>query len=70
MCKSKSFTSHEKAIYWSKLNKLLPRQVFKNMNKLYYFDCNCGHTSDIILANIKNGGWCSYCCNPRKKFMR
>jgi len=67
MCKSKSFASHEKAIFWSKLNNLSPRKVFKNSHKLYYFDCSCGHTFDIILANANKGVWCSYCCNPQQK---
>jgi very-short-patch-repair endonuclease len=64
----KSFASHEKSKFWSKINKLQPNEVFKQSNKKYWFDCSCGHIFDIALNHLSGRNqWCSYCCNPPKK---
>jgi very-short-patch-repair endonuclease len=66
MCCEKSFASHEKAQYWSKINKLSPRQVFKVSGDKFWFDCaKCSHTFDCTPAHIKYGCWCSYCSNQK-----
>lgn len=67
-CFEKSFASHKNANYWSKENELLPRQVFKNSNAKYIFNCyKCGHEFKQSLDSISQGKWCSYCCIPIKK---
>ena len=61
-CYEKSFASHTKSIYWSKKNKLSPREVFKSCNKKFIFDCDqCKHEITISPNNISGGKWCSYC---------
>jgi hypothetical protein len=65
LCFEKSFASHEKSKYWSKENKILPREIIKSSYKKYKFDC-C-HKIEISLNNITGGKWCSYCCDPPKK---
>jgi very-short-patch-repair endonuclease len=63
-CYEKSFASHEKAVYWSNKNKLIPKQVFKNSNNKYIFNCNlCNHEIILRLCDIIKGHWCSYCSN-------
>ena len=64
ICFEKSFASHEKAKYWSNKNELTPRQVFKNSNIKFLFDCECKHEINIAL---NNGNWCSFCSNPPKQ---
>lgn len=65
-CFQNSFASNEKSKYWSKQNKLVPRQVFKNSSKKILFDCNCGHQFNTILSSITtNNTWCPYCCIPQ-----
>ena len=64
----KSFASHEKSKFWSKINKLQPNEVFKQSNKKYWFDCSCGHIFDIALNHLSGrNGWCSYCSPSPKK---
>ena len=71
ICFDKSFASNEKSKYWSNKNELTARQVVKNSNKKYWFDCDkCNHSFSSILSNInKNDGprWCPYCSTPCKK---
>jgi len=65
-CFNKSFASHEKVQFWSNKNKLLPREILKNSNKKYIFDCNiCNHENLIKLCDIAKGHWCSYCTNQK-----
>jgi very-short-patch-repair endonuclease len=67
-CFDKSFAPHEKAKYWSNKNKLNPREVSKNANKKYFFDCpDCKHEFEIALNNL-NGKeqFCPYCAIPTK----
>ena len=68
-CFNKSFASYEKSIYWSKTNTEKPRDLFKgNTQNKYWFDCyNCNHSFDSIIADIVQGSWCSFCCNPPKR---
>ena len=67
-CFEKSFASHEKAKYWSDKNLLKPRQVFKNSNTKYIFNCDCGHSFETNIDSItKRNTWCPYCCIPIKK---
>jgi len=43
-CYEKSFASHPKSEFWSKVNEIKPRQVFKNSYKSFIFNCNkCDH---------------------------
>lgn len=70
LCKSclyKSFASVDKAAYWSASNKLSPREVFKNSNQTFTFDCpSCHHEFDMILGNIiLENSWCPYCVNKK-----
>jgi very-short-patch-repair endonuclease len=63
----KSFASHPKSKYWSKLNELKSHQVFKGTGKMYWFDCNeCHHSFDMRILHItKDSVWCPYCSNRR-----
>jgi very-short-patch-repair endonuclease len=61
-CFGKSFASHTKSKFWSNKNKQTPRDVFKNSNKKFIFNCNkCIHSFDSTLNHIINGNWCPYC---------
>jgi hypothetical protein len=64
-CFNKSFASNEeKARYWSDKNVLTPRQVFKNSDNNYFFDCNCGNTFVGSLGNASSKNvFCPYCVN-------
>lgn len=66
-CFNKSFASNEKAKYWSNRNKKTPREVFKNANKKYYFNCNeCKHEISKNLNNIiSSNSWCCFCSNNK-----
>ena len=66
-CNEKSFSSHEKSIYWSNINKLTPRQVFKSSNVKFWFNCECGHLIEKTPGSITRGNWCPYCCFPPNK---
>ena len=57
--------SHEKSQFWSKKNKLTPREVMKVSRKKYWFDCNkCNHTFETIPYTVTNmDSWCNYCAN-------
>jgi DNA-directed RNA polymerase subunit RPC12/RpoP len=44
MCFKNSFASHEKSIFWSKINVKQPREIFKSSASKWLFDCcECGH---------------------------
>lgn len=63
-CFERSFASHEKSQYWSDKNKIKPRNILKNSNKKFYFNCNeCNHELVIRINNItsSNNSWCKYC---------
>jgi len=67
LCFEKSFASHEKKIFWSNKNEKQPREVFKNANTKYLFDClECSHEIEILLNSIStNGNWCCYCSHQK-----
>lgn len=70
-CFKKSFASHELVEYWSKKNKVSPRQVFQVTKEKYWFKCNCGHHFRISLLVLKHrGNWCPYCSTPPKKLCK
>ena len=62
-CFDKSFDSHEKKIYWSSKNEILPRDVFKYSHSKYLFVCESAHIFESILSDISNGSWCPSCKN-------
>jgi len=67
-CYINSFASHEKSIYWSKNNTLIPRQVFKGSGNKHWFNCDkCKHIfeKDIHSITGEKDGWCPYCFNKR-----
>jgi len=66
-CYNKSFESHIKSKFWSSKNILQPRQVFKNCNEKFLFDCKCGHSFESALNKINDNKWCPYCANPPQK---
>ena len=63
----RSFASHPKAIYWSDANIKKPREVFKQSNVKYTFNCStCNHNFDISLNNLVcHNRWCPYCSNTK-----
>lgn len=67
-CYEASLASHPYAKYWSKRNKLTPRQVRKNSNEKFWFECpTCSHEFEAILCNVViNGSRCPYCCFPTR----
>src|SRR5665647_197100 len=49
-CYDRSFASNEKSKYWSSKNNEKPRDVFKNCNSKYLFDCTvCKHEISVSL---------------------
>jgi len=64
-CYENSFASHSKSAFWSKKNTVSPRQVLNGSNKMYLFDCDCGHEIKKAICDVTNDHWCKYCCrNP------
>lgn len=62
----KSFASHPKSIYWSNKNEGRPEDYALNSHKVCEFDCECGHSFEMILRNINHrDSWCPYCCNKK-----
>jgi len=58
----RSFASHPKAKYWSKLNTFNPNVVHQGANIVAWFECiNCNHHFKKPLYEVKRGGWCPYC---------
>ena len=52
-----------------KNNKLMPRDVFKNTHKKYFFKCTiCKHSFNLQLncVSLRNY-WCFYCAKPSRK---
>ena len=67
MCFNMSFLSSDKAKFWSDINKVKPRQTFKNSHDKYWFNCNfCNHIFEKSLSSISgHDGWCPYCANQK-----
>lgn len=63
----KSFASNSKSEFWSSCKILLPRQVYKNSNKKFWFDCNkCYHEFECSLSKVnRDNRWCPYCANKK-----
>jgi hypothetical protein len=67
-CFNKSFASHEKAKYWSILNKTKPRDYTKCSGTKHLFKCeDCNHIIEKGLNDISRGYWCSLCINKTEK---
>jgi very-short-patch-repair endonuclease len=65
---NKSFASHPRSKFWSNRNNISPEFVSLNSHKKFWFDCECGHSFEKRLIDIKKyNSWCPYCCNPCKK---
>jgi very-short-patch-repair endonuclease len=70
LCFENSFASHEKSKYWSDINELKPRQVFKHTSFKYLFNCNkCNHKFNKNICSItsEQNGWCPYCINKTEQ---
>jgi hypothetical protein len=64
LCKSKSFSSHPKAIFWSSKNDKKSREVFKSSGSKYLFVCEKGHEFQSSLNDITyHNSWCPLCVN-------
>jgi len=59
LCFSKSFASHEKAIFWSSKNDCQPRDVFKSARNKYLFNCN--KCNNEFLKALYHKTWCPIC---------
>lgn len=63
-CFDRSFASSPSVKFWSKENKVSPRNIFKSSACKFLFDCKtCGHSSEQSLAHANNKVGCSYCGN-------
>ncbi len=60
-CKTNSFASEPKAIFWSEKNEKTPRDCFKSSTKFVWFNCTLGHEFESTLNNITAGNWCPGC---------
>ena len=65
ICKKRSFASHGRARFWSEKNDVKPIEVFKGSGKKYYFNCECGHETYMIISDITSGRTCVYCTNQK-----
>ena len=64
----KSFASHEKSKFWSKLNgDINPESLSKSSHKKYWFECSkCNHNFEMGLNRITNSdSWCLYCSSSK-----
>lgn len=66
-CFKKSFASHYRAVFWSNKNSTSPREVFRNANKKYWFDCEkCKKEFSTTPTSITNqDSWCPFCCESK-----
>jgi len=63
-CFNRSFASHPKSKFWHKDNELKPREVSKNSDKKYKFNCDkCHHYFESSVNNVCYNRWCPYCIN-------
>jgi len=67
MCFNRSFASNPKSVCWSDENKLSARQVSKNSNLKWKFDCEkCFHPFELKLVDCtQRGNWCPYCSSKK-----
>jgi len=70
-CNNKSFISNEKSKYWSNKNELNPRNIFKNSNTKYIFNCiDCNNEFISSPNQITNGNnWCPICKHKTEKIL-
>jgi hypothetical protein len=62
----RSFTSSDKAEFWSSKNIIESRNVFLSSHKKFWLDCEmCFHSFESSLCSIKKGSWCPYCANKK-----
>lgn len=68
-CFKVSFASHYRSEWWSKKNECSPRDVVKNSNEKYIFDCNkCKRDFSSRLNSINYmNSWCPYCRNKTER---
>jgi very-short-patch-repair endonuclease len=66
-CFNKSFASSSFAKYWSKKNKVEPRDITRNSHKKYWFDCpKCNHEFETTPSHIdENKANCVYCASQK-----
>lgn len=58
-CYNKSFASVYESKFWSKNNKLSPRQMFKNIKTICDFNCpSCKEIYSSRLDSVTSGSWC------------
>jgi hypothetical protein len=70
-CFNKSFASHEKSAFWSKINNITPRQITIGSAKRFWFDCNiCNYSFEKHLKSIStHNSWCPKCINKTEKLL-
>lgn len=69
-CFKNSFASHKQSKYWSKKNKISPRQVLKFSNEKYQFDCpHCHKIYVPRLADVTDGHWCPCVKNKTEQLL-
>jgi very-short-patch-repair endonuclease len=65
-CFKKSFASHPMAEAWSNQNEIQPRNILRNADKKFSFDCHtCKHTFQTVLYSVSRGTACPYCTNQQ-----
>ena len=66
-CFQRSFASHLRSKHWSRRNGCRPRDVAKNSNTKYWFDCaTCGHEYQTVLSEVSSrGAGCPYCARAK-----
>jgi hypothetical protein len=64
-CHEHSFYSHYRSLYWSRKNKVHPRDVIKSSAIKYWFLCHeCNHEFKSSLDHVSNKDtWCPYCAH-------
>jgi len=66
-CFNKSFAASPFKKYWSKGNKLKPREVFLKTSKKFVFECDkCNHTFEKSLSSISRRNRLCPFCSKRK----
>jgi very-short-patch-repair endonuclease/DNA-directed RNA polymerase subunit RPC12/RpoP len=73
VCFSKSFASHYRSEFWSKSNKLSPREYIKGSRTKVDFDCQtCGLTFSSAINNVVySNTWCTLCkCKTETKLLQ
>jgi very-short-patch-repair endonuclease len=63
-CFENSFASHEKSVFWSDKNTVVPRKVFKGSDQKYFFNCaKCDLIFESYVKSVSKGAWCPTCKN-------